>query len=651
MQSNFISYFFTNEIMHALFLTLMHSLWQSIVLALIAAILLMYTKKCSAALRYKLLGAILISFIFISIVTFCYEINSIGEKHNGAFKNVSAVTNYNVLINAGRQENLTEKIISVFKLYENFIVLAWFIIISLKCINLLSGLRNIYLLKSNQVFDAGEYWNHRLKELAVKAGITKQVTILRSAIAKVPMVLGHLKPVILFPAAALTALAPEEVEAILLHELAHIRRKDYLLNILQTLTEIIFFFNPAVLWISSLIKEERESCCDDIAVRQIKNKKQFIRALVSFQEYNLASKYAASFSGRRNYLLNRVKRIITNNNKTLNNMEKIFLACGIIITGFAAVAFSLNSQSSFANTTAAQHAKTFVSSNKKDTVPQTVNSNESKYIINTTMDGKQYRLEEVNGKVTELYVDNIKVADNKLPEYKSVIEKLTEKMDADKEKQTEKMKAQHEALAEQQELMKKNLLVQKEEMEKQAEDIKKQAKKLQNEMMKNEMGKQTEEMEAQKKELAAQTELMKKNMLDEKEEMEKQVEEMKKQAQELEKEMHENNIEKDTAQTMKEKALLMKDQKAYLAKAMQAQKKALAAAKAEAMEQKTAMMEDQKKYLAQAMQVQKEVLAAKTEAMKQQVSEMKDQIEKQAEKIKEQEKELMQSLNEKQQTP
>ena len=162
------------------------------------------------------------------------------------------------------------------------------------------------------------------------------------------MVLGHLKPVILFPAAALTTLAPEEIEAILLHELAHIRRKDYLVNILQNLAEIIFFFNPAVLWISSLIKEERENCCDDIAISQVKNKKQFIHALVSFQEYNLTSKYAATFSGKRNHLLNRIKRIITNNNKTLSNMEKIFLVTGIIITGFMAVAFAQHKQLSYA---------------------------------------------------------------------------------------------------------------------------------------------------------------------------------------------------------------------------------------------------------------------------------------------------------------
>jgi bla regulator protein BlaR1 len=80
------------------------------------------------------------------------------------------------------------------------------------------------------------------------------------------MVIGNLKPVILMPIGLLTALTTEEVEAILMHELAHIKRRDYLVNLLQSLMEIVFFFNPAVLWISQLIKAERENCCDDLAL-------------------------------------------------------------------------------------------------------------------------------------------------------------------------------------------------------------------------------------------------------------------------------------------------------------------------------------------------------------------------------------------------
>ena len=81
-----------------------------------------------------------------------------------------------------------------------------------------------------------------------------------------PTVIGWLKPVVLLPASALAALTPQQLEAILAHELAHIRRHDYLVNLLQTLVETLLFYHPAVWWLSRRIRIERENCCDDLAV-------------------------------------------------------------------------------------------------------------------------------------------------------------------------------------------------------------------------------------------------------------------------------------------------------------------------------------------------------------------------------------------------
>jgi beta-lactamase regulating signal transducer with metallopeptidase domain len=108
----------------------------------------------------------------------------------------------------------------------------------------------------------------------------------------------------------LTALPPSAIEAILVHELAHVGRRDYLINLMVSLIEVIFFFNPAVLWLASLIKAERENCCDDIVVAQTSNKTAYIRALVACQEYHLAvPAYAMALRGHKNHLLNRVTRM------------------------------------------------------------------------------------------------------------------------------------------------------------------------------------------------------------------------------------------------------------------------------------------------------------------------------------------------------
>jgi bla regulator protein blaR1 len=105
------------------------------------------------------------------------------------------------------------------------------------------------------------------------------------------------------PLSVLTNFSPAQVEAILRHELAHIRRNDYIVNMLQSIAEIIFFFNPSVWWISSLIRDEREHCCDDLAVNGNMNKRVFVEALLSFQEYQLAHSYAQGFAGPRYKML------------------------------------------------------------------------------------------------------------------------------------------------------------------------------------------------------------------------------------------------------------------------------------------------------------------------------------------------------------
>jgi beta-lactamase regulating signal transducer with metallopeptidase domain len=159
----------------------------------------------------------------------------------------------------------------------------WTFVMLLKYLFFLLGLNRLRELRTTQIFRVSNFWNEKLKELSVKLQIKKHVRLLQSRLAKVPMVIGHLKPVILIPFGLFAALTQEEVEAILLHELAHIKRNDYLINLLQTFIQTIFFFNPGVLWMSSVLRNERENCCDDIAVTYLHNKTNYINALVAFR--------------------------------------------------------------------------------------------------------------------------------------------------------------------------------------------------------------------------------------------------------------------------------------------------------------------------------------------------------------------------------
>ena len=123
-----------------------------------------------------------------------------------------------------------------------------------------------------------------LNALIQKLRLTRAVRIAESALVKVPMVVGYVHPMILLPASVITGLTSSQLEAVLAHELAHVRRHDWLINTLQVIAETLLFYHPAVWWLSSQIRQERELCCDDIALGLNVDKAVFARTLLTLEE-------------------------------------------------------------------------------------------------------------------------------------------------------------------------------------------------------------------------------------------------------------------------------------------------------------------------------------------------------------------------------
>lgn len=327
---------------------LIHSLWQGLLLAALAGLIVICTRKSTPVCRYNLLIGALAVFALTVSFTFVRQLHEEKLNRIAVLKNThNAIENNNVSnfnpvllskVPAGINEN---QFYSFLNNHSYTIVMVWFLIVFARSLQLMTGLYGLHHLRKKHIFKVDEGWEIRVLNLAQKLGIKQIVSIAESGIAKVPMVIGHLKPLILIPVGLMTALSTAEIEAILVHELAHIRRRDYLVNLLVSLMEIIFFFNPAVLWISSLIKTERENCCDDIAVAQTSSKVNYIRALVSCQEYQLnAPAYAMAITGHKSHLMGRVKRMVSNNNRSLNVMEKSLLAVCLVTAGLLTTAFS-----------------------------------------------------------------------------------------------------------------------------------------------------------------------------------------------------------------------------------------------------------------------------------------------------------------------
>ena len=122
------------------------------------------------------------------------------------------------------------------------------------------------------------------RRLAQALRIRGAIRLLESAAVEVPTVIGWLRPVVLIPVATLSGLSTEQMEMVLAHELAHIRRHDFFVNLMQAVVETLLFYHPAVWWISGRIRVEREHCCDDVAVAVCGNPLLYARALTRLEE-------------------------------------------------------------------------------------------------------------------------------------------------------------------------------------------------------------------------------------------------------------------------------------------------------------------------------------------------------------------------------
>ena len=156
---------------------------------------------------------------------------------------------------------------------------------------------------------ACEPWLAMARRLSVALVVRQAVRLFESTAVHVPAVVGLLRPVILLPANTLTGLLPGQLEMILAHELAHIRRHDFLVNLLQAAVETLLFYHPAVWWISHQVRVERENCCDDLAVSVCGNPIQYARALTRLEELR-AEPLPLALSARGGSLLHRIRRVV-----------------------------------------------------------------------------------------------------------------------------------------------------------------------------------------------------------------------------------------------------------------------------------------------------------------------------------------------------
>jgi len=288
---------------------LLHSLWQGALLALLAAVMLWLARRRSAEFRYAIASTTLGLLVLAFAGTLAW-ISTSGDPLSTA----DAV----LITPMGEGGGLGDwmfRLHAVLGPWIPWLFLAWVLGFSLRLVQVGHAMAWLYGPCLDSLQTPPAEWLARFEALRVRVRVRMPVRLGLSNQVDSLVVLGWLKPVVLVPAAAFLALSPEALEALLAHELAHVRRRDFLANLFQTLAEALLFYHPAVWWLSRRIRQEREHCCDDAAVQTCGDPILYASALVGLEELrtrpNLIPDLAPAASGGQ--LMSRIQRLLRPN--------------------------------------------------------------------------------------------------------------------------------------------------------------------------------------------------------------------------------------------------------------------------------------------------------------------------------------------------
>jgi beta-lactamase regulating signal transducer with metallopeptidase domain len=287
---------------HTLGWALVHSLWQDALAAAGLTSLLTIVPARAARVRYALATLTLAIMVALPLAT-ALRLDAAFDAATPAFAApaptaLPSVSTALVRIRAELEPTLP------------WIVALWLGGVLVLSARLASGWVTMRRLATTGTRPVPEAWRQALARLATQLRVSRPVRLLASALIQVPAVIGWWRPVILIPVSVLAGggLTPLQLDALLAHELAHVRRHDYLVNLLQSVIETLLFYHPAVWWVSARVREEREHCCDDLAVAACGDVRVYATALLGMEQLRAAPELALGASGGS--LLGRVRRLV-----------------------------------------------------------------------------------------------------------------------------------------------------------------------------------------------------------------------------------------------------------------------------------------------------------------------------------------------------
>ena len=313
--------------------TLLHSIWQISVVALLLFIFLRVNRN-SATIKFNVLAATIFLIPIAAVTTFLFYFESSAKSMSGDFDSLPFAEFDLIEPNTA---TLTDQITTAVNNYSSFVVTVWFSGIIILLIRFAGGLFYTNQLRKSGIIAVNENIISVVENFRILSGIKRQIKIFESVLVKVPVTIGYLKPLILLPVGTIAGIPPSQIEAILAHEIAHIKRWDYLHNLINTFIEIIFFYHPAIWWITDRINQERENCCDDFAISMTGDSAGLARALAELNQTFNHSQHILAMTGKQNHILERIKRLagIKESTRKLSYQSYAFLIITALVAGIA----------------------------------------------------------------------------------------------------------------------------------------------------------------------------------------------------------------------------------------------------------------------------------------------------------------------------
>lgn len=312
-----------SQVVLALLTALVHFIWQGFVIAFALWFVLMFLPKHQAHARHAASCTALLLMAVAPLLTFLL----VWQKPPMPPIDMQMALEFQSL---GRSPSPTEMVmVALFG--------GWCVGVFLMTSRLVGGLWRIHSIvhKHAQIIDSA--FSERFERMADEMGISRKIGWMKSHLVDVPMTVGWLRPVILIPCSVLSSLPPLQLEAIIAHELAHIRRYDYAVNILQSVLEALLFYHPCVYWVSNQIRAERECCCDDAAIALGHDPLLYARALTELEAARSPNPLPvlASTGGP---LMTRIKRIVQSS-PTPRDKARTMLAPVLVLGAVTAFSF------------------------------------------------------------------------------------------------------------------------------------------------------------------------------------------------------------------------------------------------------------------------------------------------------------------------